>query len=195
MNYFAQDLLDGPAALAWAAVIGVAFGFWLERAGFGSSRKLTAIFYLRDFAVLQVMFTAVITAALGLSLLSSFGVLDVGGLHRMETVLAPQIVAGLIFGVGFVMGGWCPGTALVGLAAGKGDALVFLIGAMAGSLGYAAVFPILAPFQSVGACGLLTLPAAFGLPAGLVTLLVVVVAVAAFAGAGRIVRSLAPSQS
>jgi hypothetical protein len=195
VNFFAQGLLDSPQALAWAALIGVAFGFWLERAGFGSSRKLTAIFYLRDFAVLQVMLSAIVTAALGLSALAVLGAVDVAQLHRMETVLAPQVAGGLVFGVGFVMGGWCPGTALVGLAAGKGDALVFLLGAMAGSLGYAAAFPALARFQETGACGVLTLPEAFGLPRGLVTLLVVSAAVGAFAGAGRIVRTSTTTHS
>ena len=55
-------------------------------------------------------------------------------------------MGGLIFGVGFVMGGWCPGTALVGLASGKGDALVFLGGAALGSLAYAVAWPSLADF-------------------------------------------------
>lgn len=193
MNFYAQNLLDSPPALLWAALIGVAFGFWLERAGFGSSRKLTAIFYLRDFAVLQVMFTAIVTAALGLGALALLGVVDIAQLHRMETVLAPQIVGGLVFGVGFVMGGWCPGTALVGLAAGKVDALVFLLGAMLGSLVFAILYPALLPFQSAGACGVLTLPEVLGLSPGVSTLLVVLVAVAAFAGAGRLVRPQAPS--
>ena len=70
MNLYAQGLLDTPLGLLLALVVGLGFGFWLERAGFGSSRKLTAIFYLRDFAVLKVMFSAMVTAALGLQLLA-----------------------------------------------------------------------------------------------------------------------------
>ena len=60
MNLFAQGLLDTPLGFAAALAVGVAFGFWLERAGFGSSTKLAAMFYLRDFAVLQVMYSAIV---------------------------------------------------------------------------------------------------------------------------------------
>ncbi|MEZ5964676.1 MAG: YeeE/YedE thiosulfate transporter family protein [Planctomycetota bacterium] len=188
MNLYAQGLLDSPQALLLSALIGIAFGFWLERAGFGSSRKLTSIFYLRDFAVLQVMFTAIVAASLGLALLGTLGLVDTTSMYRMETVLLPQVVGGLVFGVGFVMGGWCPGTALVGLAAGKVDALVFLFGAMLGSLGFAAFFPALSGFQSTGACGVLTLPEVLGLSRGTVTLLVVLLAIGAFAGSAKLVR-------
>jgi len=195
MNLFAQGLLDSPQGLLLAALIGVSFGFWLERAGFGSSRKLTAIFYLRDFAVLQVMFTAIVTAALSLAVLATLGAVDVSAVYRMDTVLLPQVVGGLLFGVGFVMGGWCPGTAVVGLVSGKLDALSFLLGALAGSLAFAAAFPLLAGFQQAGACGVLTLPELLGLSRGVVTLLVSLLAVAAFAGTARLLRARARALS
>lgn len=179
---FADGRLDTTVAFAVAGLIGVAFGFWLERAGFGSSRKLTSIFYLREFTVFQVMFTAVVTALVGMRILVVLGLLDPANVYQMDTFFTPQVVGGLIFGVGFVMGGWCPGTALVGLASGKGDALVFLGGAGLGSLAYAALFPALEDFAASGACGLCTLPEALGISPGVTVLLVVVMALAAFAG-------------
>ncbi len=182
MNLFAHGQLDTPLGWSAALLVGLAFGFWLERAGFGSSRKLAGIFYLRDFAVLQVMFSALATAALGLAALDAFDVYDASTVFRMETSYAPQIVGGLVFGVGFVAGGWCPGTALVGLASGKLDALVFLFGAMGGALVYAFNWPTLAPLQNIGACGVTTLPEVLGLSAGTVTALVVALALSAFAG-------------
>lgn len=187
-TFFSEGGLDSTAAFVWAGLIGLAFGFWLERAGFGSSRKLTAIFYLRDFAVFQVMFTAIVTALVGLRVLVAFGRVDPGSVYQMETFMTPQIVAGLIFGVGFVMGGWCPGTALVGLASGKGDALVFLGGASIGSLVYAAVWPAVRDFAVSGACGICTIPETFGLSPGLTVLLVVLIAFAAFAGVEALSR-------
>lgn len=190
---FADDLLDTSAAFLLAGLIGLAFGFWLERAGFGSSRKLTSIFYLRDFAVLQVMFTAIITALLGMRILVVLGLLDAAAVYQMDTFLPPQIVGGLIFGIGFVMGGWCPGTALVGLASGKGDALLFLGGAGLGSLAYALFWPSLEGFASSGACAVCTLPETFGLSPGLTTLLVVLLALAMFAGAGMVTARRARS--
>jgi uncharacterized membrane protein YedE/YeeE len=179
-TFFSDGRLDTVAAFALAGVIGVSFGFWLERAGFGSSRRLAGVFYGRDFAVIQVMFSAIVTALVGLRLLVLIGAVDEALIHHMETFLGPQTVGGLIFGVGFVMGGWCPGTALVGLAAGKGDALVFLGGAGVGSLVYAWFWPSLAHFSTVGACGVCSLPETFGLTPGVTTLLVVGVAIFAF---------------
>ena len=62
--------------LTIAFVLGVGFGFALERAGFGSARKLTAVFYLYDMAVVKVMFTAIVTAMVGIFILSAAGVLE-----------------------------------------------------------------------------------------------------------------------
>ncbi len=181
MNLFDQGLLDTPFGWSMSLLVGLAFGFWLERAGFGSSRKLASIFYLRDFAVVQVMFTAVATAALGLAALDVTGLFEVERVYRMETLLGPQIVGGLIFGAGFVAGGWCPGTALVGAASGKLDALAFLAASMLGSLVYAAFWPQLEPLQRVGDCGLVTLPGLFHVSAGVVAAVIVAVALVMFA--------------
>jgi uncharacterized membrane protein YedE/YeeE len=185
VNLFDQGRLESPLGWTAALLVGLAFGFWLERAGFGSSRKLAAVFYLRDFAVVQVMFTAVATAALGLVALDVAGLFDASRVYRMETLLAPQIVGGLLFGAGFVAGGWCPGTALVGAASGKVDALAFLAATLLGSLVYAAFWPQLAPLQDVGACGVVTLPELLHLSSGAVAALVVAVALLAFTAIHR----------
>jgi hypothetical protein len=154
MNHlFGTGQLDQPFGLLSALLVGLLFGFWLERAGFGSSRKLTAIFYLQDFAVLKVMFTAMATASLVLAALAGLGLVDLHSLFVPETVLWPQAVGGLVFGAGFVIGGWCPGTAAVGLASGRLDAVAFLAGAAGGSLLFAAMSPSLAGLMRAGACG------------------------------------------
>lgn len=135
----ADQLVAAPSAKTFfaALVIGLAFGFALERAGFGSSRRLAGIFYFRDMTVLRVMFTALITSMLGLGLVSTLGLIDVASqVHLLPTVYGAQAVGGLIFGVGFVLSGWCPGTAAVGAASGKLDALVFLLGALIGSIAF-----------------------------------------------------------
>lgn len=186
-TYFSEGTLGTSGALMAAAAIGIAFGFFLEKAGFGSSRKLVSIFYLKDFAVFKVMFTAIVTALIGVRVLSVTGAVDLGTWYQMETFLWPQIAAGLLFGVGFVMGGWCPGTAVVGVASGRGDALMFLGGATLGSLAYAVVFPALKSFAGAGSCGVATLPETFGISPGVTTLLVVLMAIGAFVGSDRLV--------
>jgi len=100
-----HEMLAPELGLVIAAVSGILFGFFLERAGFGSSRKLTAIFYLRDFAVLQVMFTAVVVAMAGLLVLGGIGQIDLGMLAIPDTYLWAQALGGLVIGVGFAVGG------------------------------------------------------------------------------------------
>ena len=96
---------DFAYSLQIAGLVGFLFGFVLERAGFGDARKLTAIFYLRDFAVLKVMFTAIVVCVLGLLYFSLFGWIDLSQVYILPTYIWPQIAGGLILGVGFVMGG------------------------------------------------------------------------------------------
>jgi uncharacterized membrane protein YedE/YeeE len=191
MNLYALDLLAAPVGLLLAWLVGVAFGFWLERAGFGSSRKLTAIFYLRDFAVLKVMFTAMATAALGLHAASALGWVDLTALYVPESIVWPQLAGGLVFGVGFVAGGWCPGTAAVGLASGKLDALVFLLGAAAGSLAFAGLHPHLGEFLHAGACTTGALSEHLGISGLFGAAALTVAALLAFAGATRVERWMA----
>lgn len=147
-TFFNSGTLDSPVAFLMSLLIGLSFGVALERAGFGSSRRLAGIFYFRDMAVLKVMFTAVIVAMLGLSYAKAFGWVTTDNVYFLHTLYAAQIFGGLLFGIGFVMGGWCPGTAAVGLASGKMDALVFLVGAVGGSILYNELYPALAPLTA-----------------------------------------------
>jgi uncharacterized membrane protein YedE/YeeE len=191
MNLFDQGLLDSPIGLFAALAVGLLFGFWLERSGFGSSRKLTSIFYFDDWAVLKVMFTAMVVAALGLQLLGGLGIVDLQKLYVPATVVWPQLVGGLVFGIGFVMGGWCPGTAAVGLGSGRIDALVFLAGAGIGSLLFAGLQPRLGDFLQAGACDVGSLPERLGVSPGMGALLLLAIALVAFAAATKVETMMA----
>ncbi len=158
------------AELAIALLLGLGFGFVLERAGFGSARKLTAVFYLYDMAVVKVMFSAVVTALAGLFVLSATGVLDLGQLYVESTNFTAQIVGGLLFGAGFVVGGYCPGTSMAAIATGRQDAMVFALGMLAGVLAYAEFTPGLDAWYKASASGELTLPAITGIGMGWWTL-------------------------
>ena len=171
-----------------AFLIGIGFGFSLERAGFGSSRKLAAIFYLRDFTVLKVMFTAIVTAMLGSVLLSKLGILDLSLVYVSPTFVVPFLVGGLLFGVGFVTGGFCPGTALVGMVSGSLDAAVFLVGMMGGVLVWSFGYPLWDGFAHSTAMGRTMLYDVLPLSPGVVALLVALAAVGAFLGAEKLER-------
>lgn len=152
--------------LGAAVLLGVAFGFVLERAGFGSGCRLTAVFYGYDMAVVKVMFTAIVTATTGLWLLAALGVLDPGEVYLVPTNYVAQGVGGLVFGAGFVIGGYCPGTAVVACASGRYDAMVFLAGIVAGVAAYAQFMPGVETWVRDHATADLTLPTLTGIPAG-----------------------------
>jgi len=101
-----SEILSSEMGLVFAVIAGILFGFFLERAGFGSPKKLTAIFYFQDFAVLRVMFTAVVVAMIGLLFLGGIGQIDLGSLAIPPTYLWPQALGGLLIGLGFVVGGY-----------------------------------------------------------------------------------------
>ena len=161
-------------------VIGAAFGWCLEQAGFGSSRRLAGIFYFRDMAVLKVMFSAVITAMLGLGFAFAFGIIRPEAIYIPETILGAQILGGFIFGIGFVMSGWCPGTAVVGVASGKFDALVFLLGSILGSFVFNYAYPMIEPYYNWGDLGISHIYQLAGFEFGDFALLVTVIAVVMF---------------
>jgi len=171
---------DYAYSLQLAALIGFCFGFVLERAGFGNPRKLVAVFYLRDFAVLKVMFTAIVVCILGLLYFSVFGWIDLSRVYLLPTFIWPQIVGGLILGIGFVMGGYCPTTSVVATVTGKLDGLIFILGMIAGSLIFAELFPVLQGFYESGCMGSLRLSDVFKINSGLVAFLVTLMAAGAY---------------
>jgi len=186
--FYKYGFFGDEMSLVLAFVLGTGFGFFLERAGFGSARKLAAQFYLYDMSVFKVMFTAIVTAMLGVTYLAWLGWLDLSLVYLVPTHLAPQIVGGLVLGVGFVVGGYCPGTSVASLATGRIDGFVYAFGIGAGTLVYAEVFPWIKGFVDSNAMGQVTLPEVFDLPWGLVVFAVVLIAVAGFSAATLVER-------
>ncbi len=168
--------------------IGVAFGFTLERAGLGDARKLTGQFFLTDLTVFKVLFSAIVTAMLGLFWGSRLGLVDLNAIALPETYLRPQLVGGLVFGAGFAVAGLCPGTSCVAAATGRGDGLAVAGGLFAGVLGAGLAFPLFVGFYDSDARGAWTLPSLLHLPYGTVVLLIAIVAVLGFIGAETIER-------
>lgn len=182
--------------LVFAVVVGTAFGFVLERSGFGRAQKLAGQFYGTDMTVLKVMFTSIATAMLGLVILSGAGLLDLGAVQiYYPTYLWPQIVGGLALGAGFVVSSYCPGTSIVASASGKVDGIVTVAGVMIGTLVYAEVEPALGAFRTSGDLGVYTLASWLGVGPAVVVAIVIGVCVLAFVAAERIERALAGSSA
>lgn len=167
-------------------LIGLAFGATLETAGFGNSKKLAAQFYFRDLTVFKVMFTAIIVAMTLIFLSSALGLLDFNLIWVPPTYLWPGIVGGLIMGVGFIVGGFCPGTSLVAMATGKLDGVFFVLGVLSGIFLFGETVSQFAVFFESSFMGRFTLPELFKLSYGTVVVAIVLMALLMFWGGEKI---------
>jgi hypothetical protein len=182
--------LSRNVEMTFAVLLGFGFGWVLERAGFGRSDNLAAIFYGRDFRVLRVMFTAIATAMVGLYALDLAGILPLPSIGILDTYTGGQFAGGLLFGAGFIVGGWCPGTSIVGFVSGKIDALLFVVGLVVGSLVFTLGADSFAALENAGAKGRVLLHEYLRVPSGVMVLAVALFAVGAFWAVGKIERAV-----
>lgn len=179
-TFYFLDTLSSPWAMAAALVIGLFFGLALEQAGFGSSRRIAAVFLLRDMTVVKVMFSALVTAMIGLAAAEALGLINTENIYLMPSFFGAQAVGGLLFGAGFALSGWCPGTSAVGLASGKLDALLFIASAVVGTVIFNELFPVLGPLFTWGEAGAVTLWQSLNMDREWLILIIAVVAGLAF---------------
>ncbi len=163
-----------------AILIGIAFGFILEASGFSSSRKLAGVFYGYDFAVLKVFFTAALVSMIGILYMDYLGYVDMSQLYVHPTYLWGAIIGGVIMGVGFVAGGFCPGTSLCAVAIGKIDAVVYVIGIMIGIFIFSELYPLFQPIYDGFFYGNITLMDSFGIDRYWFVFIFTIVAIIAF---------------
>ena len=191
MNFPLPSFLAVSAANPWTyvlfAAIGFAFGFTLEMSGFGNSRKLAAQFYFTDLTVLKVMFTAIAVAMTLTFGAVGLGILDFSQVWVNLTYVPSGILGGLIMGVGFIVGGFCPTTSLASASTGKIDGMFFVGGGFVGALLFAETEQYFTNWMNnAGYYGRLTLMDVFHLPSGVIVLLVVLMALFMFWGAEQL---------
>jgi len=181
---------NGSISFEWssiiAIVIGIFFGFILEASGFSSSRKLAGVFYGYDFAVLKVFFTAAITSLIGLLYMDYLGYVDMSSLYVHPTYLWGAIIGGIIMGIGFVTGGFCPGTSLSAVAIGKIDAIANVIGIMVGIFIFSELFTLFEPLYNGYFQGNITLMDSLGVDPYWFVFILTVVAIFMFAASDMI---------
>ncbi|HUI09240.1 MAG TPA: YeeE/YedE thiosulfate transporter family protein [Bacteroidota bacterium] len=192
MGPFVPDIITNEMNLVVAFLLGIAFGAVLEQAGFSSSRRLAGLFYGYDFTVLRVFFTAAVTAMLGVIFLGYFGYLDTDIIYVNPMFLGPAIVGGAIMGVGFILGGYCPGTSIVAASIGKKDAIAFVSGGILGVFVFGELFPLYDGFYASGALGPIRVFDSLGMSQGVFVLLLILVAVGAFAATTWIEKRVNP---
>src|ERR1017187_1706517 len=116
--------------LLGAVIFGLAFGFLLQKGGVGKFNGLIGQLLLQDFTVAKVMLTAIIVGMVGIFTLHHFAKVN---LDIKPTKIGANIIGGLLFGAGFALLGYCPGTAAAALGQGSWDALFGMTGLVAGS--------------------------------------------------------------
>ncbi len=181
-----QDIISAGWSYVIAFIVGLAFGAVLESSGFSSSRKIVGLFYGYDFTVLRVFFTATVTAMIGLLYFDYLNLLDLGMIYVLPTYLTAALVGGVVMGLGFILGGFCPGTGICGLAIGKIDALVFVVGLYLGILLFSFVFPYLGALYESNALGQVKVTESLGVSTALFTFLFLMAALTAFVVVGYI---------
>lgn len=169
--------------LLLALFIGIGFGFVLEQSGFSSSRKLAGVFYGYDMTVMKVFFTAAITAMTGLLFFSLFGWIDLDLIYVNNTFVYSAITGGILMGIGFILGGFCPGTSLCAVAIGKIDAMIFVVGIIIGVALFGFGFPLWEGLYKAEPMGAVKLSDLIGISDGLFLFLLIIMAMGMFFGA------------
>jgi rhodanese-related sulfurtransferase len=180
MGPLVPDIIGNELNFIVALILGIAFGFILEQAGFSSSKKLVGLFYGYDFTVLRVFFTAGVTAMFGVVILDHFGLLDMSLVYVNPTFLWSALVGGLIMGLGFVIGGFCPGTGVCAAAIGKIDGILFMGGAFLGVFVFAEGYPLFEKIYLAEAWGNVRIFESLGMSQSLFAFLLIILAVTAF---------------
>jgi len=152
---------DKNKQLVLGLLMGVCFGFLLQKSGVASYDTIIKQLLLKDFTVVKVMLSAVVTGMIGVHALRSLGVVE---LHPKAGSIGSTVIGGLIFGVGFAILGYCPGTAAAAVGQGSLDALFGgVVGMLAGAWLFALAYDRLSKgILRTGDFGDVTLPRLMG---------------------------------
>jgi len=175
-----------------ALTSGILFGYVLEQAGFGSPCKLTAQFKLSDWSVFKVMFTAITVAAIGILLLQLHNTFGSNGFFVPRTFLWATVTGGALIGAGFAVGGYCPGTSVVGAMTGRIDGIIFALGMVAGIWGFSSVYDRdwMHSLLTSSALAAKTVPQLLGVSPWVVVLLMAVIAITGFRLGSRLEKKM-----
>ena len=147
--------------LALGLALGAAFGALLQLSGASSHTKIVNALRLTDLTIMKLILMAIGVGLMGVYLWDLFGLAN---MKVKELYLLGLVIAGGIFGVGFALTGYCPGTALAACAEGKPDAWVTVLGGLCGALAFAFLFPeVEESLMTIGRYGPVTIPDLLGI--------------------------------
>ncbi len=151
--------LKKQTQLIFGLLMGIIFGFLLQKGGAGKYDIILGQLLLKDFTVIKIMLSAVVIGMIGIYILKGLGLVQ---LHPKPGSIGMTVVGGLIFGVGFAVLGYCPGTISAAIGQGNLDALFGgFIGILIGSGIFAHLYPNLQGILKKGWFGDITIPEYF----------------------------------
>ncbi len=157
--------------LLYGLITGILFGFLLQKGRVLRYDKQLGALRLLDLTIVKFMLSSILVAMVGIYCLKDLGLVK---LAVKPTVLGPNILGGLLFGVGWAFLGYCPGTSVGAVAEGRWDALWGIAGMLVGAALFAELFPLLqTSLLTWGNLGNLTLPQVLGLHHWIVIILFV----------------------
>lgn len=153
-------MFDSPERLLLGLLMGIVFGVLLQKGQVAKFSVIVGQFILKDWTVVKIMGTAVVVGSVGVYALVAS---DHAELHVKPFLLGGVLLGGVCFGIGMVVLGYCPGTGVAACGEGKPDAMVGVLGMLAGGLAFVAAWPSLQPvIKGLGDMGKITLPSATG---------------------------------
>ncbi|SEA46127.1 hypothetical protein SAMN05660420_02148 [Desulfuromusa kysingii] len=144
-------------------ITGIIFGFLLQKGEVLRFERQVGFMLLKDMTIIKFMLTAVIVGMIGIYTCHSLGLI---ALSVKATQVAAIVIGGLLFGIGWAIAGYCPGTSVGALAEGRIHAIWAILGMLVGAAAYAEIYPYLEnSVLSWGSYGKITLPQLLGVPA------------------------------
>lgn len=131
-------------SILYATILGLLFGFILQKTGAANPQKVIEMLRLRDFHLMKTILFSIGFSSLALFLLLSTSIIDSGHISIKSSYIG-VIVGGAIFGIGWAISGFCPGTGVVAAGAGRKDALSFIVGGLLGAFIYMLAYASLKP--------------------------------------------------
>ncbi|HEX6986174.1 MAG TPA: YeeE/YedE thiosulfate transporter family protein [Planctomycetaceae bacterium] len=181
-------MFDSPAKLALGLLTGIAFGFLLQKGRVAKYDVILGQLLLKDWTVAKIMGTAVAVGSVGVYALVEGGW---ASLHVRPLLLGGVLAGAVLFGIGMALLGYCPGTSVAACGEGRRDAMVGVLGMLAGAAAYVALYPTLQPLaKAFGDRGKVTLPELWDVSPWLLVAALVVAFLLLAWSAGRSLTSL-----
>jgi hypothetical protein len=147
--------------LVYGIVTGILFGFFLQKGRVLRYDRQLGALRLIDMTIVKFMLTTILVGMVGIYLLKDLGIVELG---VKPTVLGGNIIGGLIFGAGWALLGYCPGTSLGALGEGRWDAIWGIAGMLVGAALYAELYPTMkSSILTIGDLGKITWPEVLGI--------------------------------